>query len=242
VVLSLRWRLQILPKAPSTQDIIKNAAEAGEDEGVVVHALMQGQGRGRHGREWVSQPGNLFFSFLLRPQCAVRDIGLLSLLVGIGTARALRSYVDRPEDLRLKWPNDILLKGKKCAGILLESETTPQHGVAWAAVGVGVNAVDAPPEGSFLQSCGRRPVDIGRLRDNILREVAALYTLWRAGNHAQIREEWMSMACAPGTPVTVKTGLHSQKGRFHDIDEYGSLLLLDDENRLVKVTAGDVYM
>jgi BirA family transcriptional regulator, biotin operon repressor / biotin---[acetyl-CoA-carboxylase] ligase len=238
----MNWRRQTLKKASSTQDVLKSQAASGEAEGIVVQALEQTDGRGRHGRTWVSQKGNLFFSFLLQPACKAQDVGQISLLIGLAVGEALRGLIRRPEKLLLKWPNDVLLDGKKCAGILLETESGPEGQIQWMAVGVGVNIVSAPLETSArMQDYMEEAPDIDTVREAILKRVGVCYELWQQGKFSRIREFWLVMTCPEGTLISVKTAQGAVKGKFRDVDGQGNLLLVEDGGAVRVISSGDTY-
>lgn len=239
------WSIEKYEEITSTQDIIKGMAGIGVPEGKVVQAQIQTQGRGRFGRTWVSPPGNLYFSFLLNPPCGVQELGQLSLLVAVALARVLRACMKVPDDLMLKWPNDILIAGKKCAGILIETDIGPDQALRWVAVGIGVNVEHAPRDEnasslrdySFLKDISR-----DRLLEDFLSEFEALYRMWINEGFSAIKQEWLSYAHKKDTTVKVRVGLQLEQGLFHSINDDGSLLLRDADHRLKTITAGEVYL
>lgn len=233
--MSIQWSIEEYEAVPSTQDLVKQKA-ASSDEGLVVRAFQQTDGRGRHGREWVSQDGNLFFSFLLRPQSGVETIGQLGLVIGTALGAALKNALDDPSRLSLKWPNDILLDGKKCAGILIETELSNSGALEWVVVGVGINVKAAPDEQAIALGA-----DVSL--DQILEQVSAFYTQWQTQGFAAIQPLWLDMAHSKGAPVTVKLGNQLIEGLFEGVDEQGALLLQDSgTDELRTITAGDVYV
>ncbi|MCK4777413.1 MAG: biotin--[acetyl-CoA-carboxylase] ligase, partial [Actinomycetia bacterium] len=123
-------------KIDSTQNYAKALASKDFPEGTVVVAESQGIGRGRLGREWVSPPGGIWFSFIIRPYIAPRNAGIIPLLSALSIVQSLR---EMDITTRIKWPNDIYLNQKKIAGVLVESEIE-QDKIHWIVVGVGINA------------------------------------------------------------------------------------------------------
>src|SRR5439155_19489702 len=108
----------------STNDEAKAVARTGATDGTLVWADQQTAGRGRRGRIWLSPPGNLYLSLVLRPECAAARAAQLGFVAALGLGDALAPLVGATVQLRYKWPNDLLVDGKKLAGILLESETS----------------------------------------------------------------------------------------------------------------------
>jgi BirA family transcriptional regulator, biotin operon repressor / biotin---[acetyl-CoA-carboxylase] ligase len=215
---TVRWRVETHGGLSSTQDAAANAARAGAPEGLVIQALTQSAGRGRRGRAWVSPRGGLYLSALLRPGCRAARAGELALMAGVALARALPG-------VRLKWPNDALLPGGKCAGILVESESAGGR-VAWAAVGIGVNIDTAPPGAAAV------PGPLEAVRGRTLDALADTYALWRAQGLAPIRAAWLeASAHALGQTVTAA----GRTGTFEGLDADGALLLSGR-----RITAGAV--
>lgn len=240
--MSLQWDIQVHGRIHSTQDLIKNID--GGHEGLVVHALQQDAGRGRHGRVWEAAEGNLYLSFILKPQCDARLMGQISLLMGVAVHNAAAEFIgEHGQNLMLKWPNDALLCGRKYAGILMESDMSAAGTVEALYVGVGVNLVDAPLDIAVaLDGFADAPIDVEVFRDALLGQVKALYTRWLAGNSEAILHEWQEAAHTKNSQMSVKIGDNVQQGKFSAIDEYGSLILSLDENKFKTITAGEVFL
>ena len=239
----MNWTIERYDDVQSTQDILKALAENGAPEGRVVVAKSQAGGRGRQGRVWVSEPGNLYFSLLLRPSCGLNAIGQLALIVGVSIGAALRAIILEPEALSLKWPNDVFLNGKKCAGILIETELDKNNILDWVVVGVGLNIANAPKDiGAALSDYCLSSIDVNDVHQALLNEIEQRYNQWSAEGFAAIKEEWLSMAHPVGTPIRVGAGKYMRRGTFHDVDNHGSLLLRDDEGQVRTLSAGDVHI
>ena len=161
------WRVEVLPLAGSTNEVVAERAKAGEEPGLVVVAEEQSAGRGRLDRSWVSPPrAGLTFSVLLRPQAD--HLGWVSLLGGLAVAQALRQQAG--VDAVLKWPNDVLVEGRKVAGLLSQAVQGPD-GLA-VVLGIGLNVTtrreELPvPEATSLALEGAETTD----RDTLLRAV-----------------------------------------------------------------------
>jgi len=241
--MSLNWVIETHAQVKSTQDIIKGMADMGQPEGQVVQAAVQTAGRGRHGRVWESQEGNLFLSLLLRPSCKAQDVGQLSLIAGLSLVQAIENFVSDDVALTLKWPNDVLLNGEKCAGLLLETELTDNGAVRWVALGLGVNVASAPRGlGAAINEFSKEGILAEVLRDRFLKTMVNNYSDWLANGFHDLRQAWLSKAHKAGSPLTVKIGPQLEKGIFHDIDAYGNLRLKDAEHRLKTIGSGEVYL
>jgi BirA family biotin operon repressor/biotin-[acetyl-CoA-carboxylase] ligase len=241
--LAVAWTIETYDSVHSTQDIIKGYAQIGQPEGIVAHALEQTHGRGRHNRQWVSEPGNLYMSVLLRPACAARHIGQLAMLVAVALADTIRPHLKDPDVLMLKWPNDVMIGDLKCAGILVETGLSDNNTIVFAAVGVGVNLANAPPQiGVALDKYAKKPIKLDKFRNDFLKNLSKVYTLWSREGFAEIRTKWLKQAHKKGTNLRIKIGVQVETGIFYGIDEEGNLLLHDKELRQKKVTAGEVYL
>ena len=200
-------------------------AALGADEGLVVQAVQQSAGRGRQGRAWDSLEGNLHVSFLLKPDCDAKNIGQLAILIGVAVAEAIQEMCSG--EPCLKWPNDVLLKGQKCAGILVNTDLVGGR-VEWAVIGVGVNTAKAP-EGAVSLGCDR---DL--FLNEMLEQVKRYYTVWKDKGFEDIRAKWLEKTYQQGSALNV--------GVFEDIDEYGNLVVRTPENQLQTISTGDVFL
>lgn len=239
--MSLQWNIQVHERLYSTQDFLKNLDSV---EGTVVHALRQHAGRGRHGRVWEEGEGNLYLSFVLAPKKEAALMGQLSLLMGVAVYKTVATFIDTDTDeLMLKWPNDVLLDGRKCAGILLESDITPDGQIDKLYIGIGVNVAHAPLDiASALNAFTAAPLDVTGFRDKLLDTIKELYTRWLDGDGARVLDEWQACAHAIGSDLTVKIGESVQSGHFHGLDQYGSLILSLGENQFKTITAGEIFL
>ena len=226
----------------STMDDAAQWARDGADEGSVVVAEAQTASRGRLGRRWVSDAGNLYFSVLFRPDAAA--LPLLSPMAGVAVARAVRQTAGLYP--AIKWPNDIMIDGRKVAGILAESVLSGSR-VDHAIVGVGVNValdVSADPEiaatAASLNRLARAEIDRTELLRRILQCLDALYLDIKRGRSPI--PEWRRWLDTLGQRVTVTHHGAANTGLAEDVDEHGNLLLRADDGRLLTLTAGDITL
>lgn len=237
------WQIETHDSLPSTQDTVKDMARAGRPEGIVVQAMRQTNGHGRHGRKWVSDKGNLYLSLLLKPASDARHIGQMGLLAGLAVVETVRKYVEDPEVVSLKWPNDVLLRNEKCAGIIVETQLTEKNSLSWVAMGIGINVASAPPSlGECMDHFSNKPFSLTALRTTLLSNIDKYYTLWTKEGFEPIKENWLKYAHKKGTRVRVRIGPQVEEGTFFGLDDEGNLLLTDHELRMKKVTAGEVYL
>lgn len=228
----------------STQDYGRKVANAGAPEGTVVVALEQKAGKGRMRRTWSSPRGGLWFTLLLRPSVPMRELYKLTLLFGVSVARALESYGLKPY---LKWPNDVLVDGKKICGILLEISGEPDR-VDYVLVGIGLNvnfsSRDLPDDihssSTSIYDALNRRVDRADLLCRILEDSEHLYLSAIKEGFQKVINAWRSMSCTIGRTVTVQSFGTSISGRAVDIDDDGSLIVKTKEG-LKKIYSGDVF-
>ena len=235
------WSIQTYPRLASSQDTLKELIGMGKTkDGLVVHAVQQSGGYGRHGRKWESGSGNLSFSFILRPRANRIQSTSLSLVTGIALVRAIQDIleVSNNNDVLLKWPNDVMFKGQKCAGILLES--VGQNVV----IGIGVNVANAPlKDSTCLSEHSDNALVPEDLMAQFLKIFDGMYLLWQERGFAVFKPEFMKLSYKKGTNVCVKLPERTVEGLFQDVDEQGNMLILCKESqKLEKITAGDVFL
>jgi BirA family biotin operon repressor/biotin-[acetyl-CoA-carboxylase] ligase len=234
---------------PSTNEAARDLAEAGEAEGIVVVADEQTAGRGRLGRTWASPRGGLWLSIVLRPPWPAVRIPA----AGLAASEAVAEAVEATARLRarVKWPNDVLVGGRKVAGLLLEAG--PIRGAAavpeWVVLGIGINA-NVPPRAlpprpqypaTSLEAVLGRPVERGPLLRAVLRLVNRDYAaLRRDGGGAEVLRRWRERSDTLGCLVQIATTSGTLEGRAYDIDETGALLLRTLAGAERRVLAGDI--
>lgn len=238
------FRLFAFEQLTSTNDEARRLAAQGAPEGTVVLATTQTAGRGRRGRHWDSPPGNLHCSLVLRPDCALADAANLSFVAALALGDAVAPALAPGVRLGFKWPNDVLLNGRKTAGILLESSTREGR-LEWLVVGVGTN-VERFPEGTpfpatSLHAEGCTQVTVGGLVNGFCRCFDQWYERWRTGGFAPVRAAWLERAAGFNETIEVRLDPERLVGRFADLDGRGALILETPEGGVREVTAGDVF-
>lgn len=228
----------------STNDLAKELAVHGVPEGTLVVAESQTRGRGRLGRQWDSPPGTgLYVSLLLRPELPPTEMPQITLTTAVAVARAVRRVTGLTPGI--KWPNDLLLNGKKLGGILTEMETESDR-IRHLVVGLGLNVNNPsfPAElaaiaTSLALATGRRHSRV-RLLQAWLEEFEELYGRFLAQDFAGILDEWRSLAVTLGQRVTVRQGPQTICGRALEVAPDGALLLETDSGVVVRVTSGEI--
>jgi BirA family biotin operon repressor/biotin-[acetyl-CoA-carboxylase] ligase len=240
----LHW----LESTASTNDVAARLAESGAVEGTTVVAEAQTAGRGRHGRVWFSPPGaGLYVSTIVRPAAqmssAKNPASLLTIASGVAIADAVNAVTGLPAEI--KWPNDVLIGGRKLAGILAEAAV--QAGVLqFVVIGVGVNLQVAayPPElasrATSIEAETSRPPDRALILAEMLAAMNERYADLRAGRFDAILSAWRRRAVSlPGAHVEWDSPNGIVRGRAQDVDRDGALLV-NVGGRVERIVAGEV--
>ncbi|MEO1040368.1 MAG: biotin--[acetyl-CoA-carboxylase] ligase [Pseudomonadota bacterium] len=235
-------RIEHFAELDSTNEEARRRVMAGERGPLWLRADVQTAGRGRRGRAWVSQSGNLFATGLFVLNAAPREAAQLSFATALSAAAVADAAID-PTRVKLKWPNDVLADGRKLAGLLLESGDAPGGGL-WLAVGVGINLAHHPEESE------RPTTDLTALGGEVTPEravsiLADAFEHWRARwsreGFAPIREAWLARAHGLGERCEVRLQDETLSGVFADLGPDGALRLdLPGGDRRF-ISAGDVF-
>jgi BirA family biotin operon repressor/biotin-[acetyl-CoA-carboxylase] ligase len=240
--------IRVFQETTSTNDAVERLARDGVKEGVVVFAESQTKGRGRLGRHWLSPPGQgLWCSVLLRPRFQPQEATRLTVAAATAVARALESQTGL--SLAVKWPNDILVGGRKLAGILTELSAELDR-VKFVVLGLGVDVnlsqSDFPPElrgvATSLRNELGRPCDRAELAVAVLRELDADYARVCRGEFDAVAVEWEARCATLGREVVIAVGDRQVRGRAESLDADGALLLRTQHGHLERIISGDVTL
>jgi BirA family biotin operon repressor/biotin-[acetyl-CoA-carboxylase] ligase len=228
----------------STNDLAKEMGAKGAPEGTLVVAEGQTAGRGRLGRGWASPPGaGLYVSLLLRPPLPPTEMPQITLTVAVAVARAIRRATGLVPGI--KWPNDLLLQGKKVAGILTEMETESDQ-IRYLVVGLGLNINNSefPTElqatATSLALAGGRTFSRLDILKSWLEEFEDLYERFLAREFPGILEEWKKYTVTLGHPVTVRQGPLEISGQALEVAPDGALLIQTGTGEIVRVASGEI--
>ena len=240
-------RIEYREEVESTNTEALQLAQQDAPEGTVVIAEAQSAGRGRLTRSWESPPSmNLYLSVILRPDVPAQSASLIPLAVGVAVADVISQYC--PGQVRLKWPNDVLVGGKKICGILAEMRTKADR-VAFVIAGIGVNInmkkLHFPRElretATSLQIETALEIDRLDVAVRLLEALERWYRIYINGGQDHIRQSWLKYADIIGKRIEVVYQSDTQRGTVVGLDENGALLL-EGETGLQQVLAGDVYI
>ncbi len=225
----------------STNADAMRAAEAGEPEGLVIWARQQTAGRGRLGRVWVSPEGNLYVSALLRPHCSAQTAAQYSFVAALAIYDAVRCYLPHA-DIKLKWPNDVLVGGKKISGILVETAPLQKTDISWLVIGIGLNIVSHPDDALYpatsLQAAGATRVEIKELLDKLLERLGYWHEILKKDGFAPLCAAWLKEA--QKGHLLVKVSDQALEGEFARLNELGNLVLRLADGSERSIATGDV--
>lgn len=238
-------RLLSYDRLGSSNDEAKRLAREGADGWTVVWAREQFAGRGRRGRNWIGAPGNLYVSIILRPDCSPAMAAQLGFAAALGVGEAVAAVAPQGATLRYKWPNDVLLNGRKVAGILLESEMTAAGALDWLVAGIGLN-IDGHPTTEMaypvtsLRAEAFTGIDAAMMLEGVVRHFRRWVDCWLSDGFAPVRDAWLRSASGLGETITARLDREQLTGRFAGIDGDGALLLETPAGER-RITAGDVF-
>ncbi|MBA3071357.1 MAG: biotin--[acetyl-CoA-carboxylase] ligase [Nitrospirae bacterium] len=241
----------------STNTLAMELAEKGVSHGTVVIADRQLKGKGRLGRTWFSPPkGNIYMSVIVRPEIEPKDATLLTIMSAISCARAVRNSTGI--EVKIKWPNDLMVSERKLGGILTEMKSD-QDRIVFAVIGIGINVnacldmfpddiravatsvIEELREGKGIKGCS---LEISRtlIIAAILNELERWFKVLIKGGRIQLINEWKKFSSTLGRKVKVVSGKDSFTGIAEDIDDEGMLILRLPSGGLKKISAGDVII
>ena len=240
--------IQVFEQTTSTNDVAEKLARDGVKEGAVVFAESQTKGRGRLGRVWMSPTRKgLWFSVLLRPELHPQNTTQLTVISATALRRAFKSTTGLTADI--KWPNDLLIGGKKTAGILTEMSAEMdrvRHVILGIGVDVNQDADEFPPElrsiATSLKIEAGAAISRAELAVEILRELDADYARIRGGKFSEIADEWEDACVTIGKNVAVHVGERHFRGHAESLDDDGALLVRTEHGHLERVIGGDVML
>ncbi|MBI4686227.1 MAG: biotin--[acetyl-CoA-carboxylase] ligase [Nitrospirae bacterium] len=244
---SLGKEIILLQDTDSTNTVAARLADEGSPHGTVIIAETQRGGRGRLGRSWFSTKGNIYMSIILKPAVKTEAAALLTLMAGVACVRALGSTTGL--DVRLKWPNDIVVAGKKMGGILTETKILADT-LLFAVVGIGINVnmqreefpSDIQSLATSVKAETNKTQSLPLIISEILKETEACYELFRENKRDTLLQEWRRLSSTLGKNVKVTIGKDIITGIAEDIDDKGMLLLRLLSGELKTISSGDVTL
>jgi BirA family biotin operon repressor/biotin-[acetyl-CoA-carboxylase] ligase len=236
-------RTEWLETASSTNAVARQRAEAGERGPVWIAARRQTAGRGRRGRTWKGLDGNLFATGLYTLSCEPARAAELSFAAALAVAEVCDLALGDPSRTQVKWPNDVLVDGRKLAGILLESGAASGGGL-WLAIGIGINLA-AAPEDVERPAISLAQLGVAIEREKALEQLSAAFERqrlrWFRDGFGPIRDHWLARAYGLGARCEARLAQETLKGVFADLGPDGALRLDLDGGGRRYISAGDVF-
>ena len=240
-----RYTIHFMDEVDSSNDELKRMVHKLPEtpEFTVICAKNQTKGRGRRGKLWVSDEGNLYLSILLRPKCMLSAATQINFVAALALVDLCKNYGLDP---KLKWPNDVMLSGQKVSGVLLESDADMSAHVNWLILGIGLNVFESPenmpyPTTSLSKMSGKTH-DLDVLMKSFLTYFDKRYTSWQEEGFAPLREDWLENSLHQvGKKITVSSDKQIT-GTFETLTESGALQIrsLTEKKDLMTIHAGDV--
>jgi len=227
---------------PSTNDEARRLALNGAADFTIIWANQQTAGRGRLDRQWVSPPGNLYASFVLRPAIASVRAAEIGFVAALAVAETLSELVPAAS-VTLKWPNYVLVQGRKIAGLLLEAHLESQGELGFVVLGIGIN-IASHPEAARYPAISLAAIDpaapsVESVLKRLIAALADTLSLWRDAGFPAILDRWTARAHGLGDGIVVTTPTESVTGVFLGLGPDGTLLV-ETANGIRSVTVGDV--
>ncbi len=230
-------------KETESTNILAREMAGSVDEGTVVIAESQTGGRGRLGRKWISPEGGIWLSVVLKPRMQPQYAPRITLLAGVAVAKTIRSY---GLPAKIKWPNDVLINGKKVCGILTEIGAELDS-IQYVVVGIGIDAnvdIEAFPQdirdsSTSLQNELGCNIDRVEFVQRLLCEIESQYLLFQKEGFSSILGEWRNMSATIGEWVKITNQTRTIYGEAIGVDSEGALILETGEGKLEKIVAGN---
>lgn len=246
LVLPRDYRLIPLDSVDSTNEEARRRATAGSAEAtLVIWAKAQTAGQGRQGRRWVSEPGNLYCSFLIPARWPTKRAPEIGFVAANAVAETVVAFLPPSCRVVCKWPNDVLVNGRKVAGILLENVTGNGSRADQLILGIGINLAHCPDETRYpatsLIAEGAENADIAKVLEGLAQRVAEGLAAWTRSGFDDVRCAWLARAAGLGSSIEVRLPGETVRGIFRDLDADGALVLGTGEAER-RITAGDVLL
>lgn len=238
------YQLRHLAEVDSTNEEARRMAAAHETVPTWILADSQTAGRGRRGRAWQSPVGNLMTTLYLPISFDAVKAGQLAFVAGLALERTVSALIGERAQASLKWPNDVLVDGKKASGILLESAMRDNK-IDWLAIGLGLNLAhhpdDTPYPATSLAAYMDTPANNLAALEILARAFDEVFRPWRNGGFGPVLQAWRAVAHGLGGPIVATLENEQFEGIFKDVDEKGALILQTAKGDTMTIDAGDVF-
>jgi BirA family biotin operon repressor/biotin-[acetyl-CoA-carboxylase] ligase len=239
------YEIAVFDSIDSTMDEARRRAVQGVCAPLWIVAANQTKGRGRRSRAWESGTGNLLCTLLLNPGVSAPEAAKLSFLAALCVGETLDHFLGSSLRIRYKWPNDVLLDGRKAAGILLEAVTGSGGGISWLSIGIGINLAQYPQDAAWpatsLAAAGVEAPDPHAALEVLAARFADWLSRWRNEGFSPVKAAWLARAARMGEAIEVRLDKETLPGIFTALDESGALVLTLADGTVRLISAGDVF-
>lgn len=230
---------------PSTNAEARSLAINGAQEYSAIWAHQQSGGKGRGGRKWHSPRGNLYVSYILRPKVFINLATQLSLVTAVALGDTLSEYLETSR-IKNKWPNDLLVDGKKIAGILLETTSNKAGVTEWVIIGCGVNIANYPVLSNYKTTSLNKEIGVEiPIREflfNFGNYLEIRYKNWLEYGIVEARNIWLERVTGLGSQILVKLPTLELRGVFEGLDPSGALVLKNNNGERQIITTGEIFL
>jgi len=238
-----QYNLLVFEEIDSTNNEAKRLIQSGALDRLVIWSKQQTNGRGRYGRHWNSVEGNLYMSILLPVQCSLAKAAQLSFVMGLCVHDVISFLAKKQKlklDIKLKWPNDILVSGEKISGILLES--LPEEDSGWIVIGLGMNVEQSPDveNATSLKALGIK-TNVGQILGMVMNKFDYYHNLWSIYGFSKIRQMWIKKAYKLGDVVTITDIKNRISGIFETIDKDGAMKIKLASGEKYTMSTGEIF-
>jgi len=210
-----------------------------------IVAGQQSAGRGRKGRIWTSEAGNVYTSLLFVPSIKPVDLGGLPFICALAVRDTFIELGAQPKSIECKWPNDVLIHGKKASGILIESSASGQGYLDYVIIGIGMNLLSSPPDAQFTATSLKQEFGISVTVETAMQSLAKNVKIriegWDVDNFAPIQKEWTSCAWGLGKIRHIHTAQHDFSAKLIALDAQGGLKVLLPSGEEKTIVAADIF-
>ncbi len=240
------FKLFVFDEIDSTNTEAKRRAAEGCANKSVFWAKTQTKGRGRHTRSWISDNGNLFVSVLIKNMVDEEKLAQLSIIAAIAIGECIADIAPGDCDVKYKWPNDVLLNGRKVVGILLESGI--YQGTRWVVMGTGVNVDSHPPDSEVMYPASDLKhygieINSADLLSAYLHKLDTSLTPWQNNEIEKLMGIWRDRMAGLGQRIQIQLAEPQRiSGIFKELSSEGAILLQTDEGELRQIISGDVFL
>lgn len=231
------FRVHHYKEVLSTNREALDLIEKGISNETIIITDKQTEGRGRTGKSWISPEGNLYASLIINQEADVSKLTELTFVTALAVGHTILSFINGL-NLQYKWPNDVLIDGKKISGILLEKRSNSN----WLIIGIGINVNHAPLPGTMcISNYGESVSNMDLLKELII-NFNKLRKQWLFDGFYAIREMWLKKAFKMNEQISVKLADKLYEGIFSDIDKSGKLVLQQKNGSLIYFNAGELFI